>query len=205
MRSAEPDTLERAVWARASVSTLTHHGACCDRARNWLVAMARSHDFAATDGLLYAGPCWLTQRWQWGPTKWPIAWCDAVRAETVDCGVFSAFAVEIFRAKGLEAYQGQVLRHYAEASAVHWRHKWAAMPEAFNWIGRHVVYHEICVLRVGRHEARVFDPTDGVWLEPGIRAGHGAHLAIRAELPEALSWGGHRLVNGQWTEMAAYA
>lgn len=95
MRSAEPDTLERAIWARASVSTLAHHGACCDRARGWIVAMARSHDFAATDGLDYTAPRWLTRRWRWGPTRWPIAWCEAVRAEAIDCGVFAAFAVEI--------------------------------------------------------------------------------------------------------------
>src|SRR5262245_48209268 len=116
MPSVAPDTLERAAWMQASVSTLTDHGPCCARARAWLIAMARSHDFASTDGLTFAAPRWLTKRWIWGPTRWPIAWCEAIKAETIDCGVFGVFALEIFRAKGLEAYPGQVLRTYAEES-----------------------------------------------------------------------------------------
>lgn len=205
MDSVGPDTLDRAIWAQASPSTLSHHGACCDRARGWLVAMARSHDFAATDGLTYAAPRWLTYGWRWGPTRWPIAWCDAVRAETIDCGVFAAFALEIFRAKGVDAYPGQLLRTDFEESTAHWRQKWAAMPDAFDWIGRRVVYHEICVVRVGAGEARVYDPTGGFWLDPCVQSGHGALTAIRAELPEAVTWGQHLLVNGQWTEITAYA
>ncbi len=193
--------VDRAEWVRASGSKLAHHGPCCARARSWLVAMGRSHDFASTDGLAFSAPRWITRRWTWGPTRWPIGWCEAVRAPTIDCGVFMAFPLEIFRAKGVEAYPGQVLRSYAEESTTHWRHKWAALPGAFNWIGSQVVYHEVCVVRLGRNEARIYDPTDGIWLEPSIRAGHGGHIAVRAELPVAMKWGGLVLVNGQWTEM----
>ena len=100
---------------------------------------------------------------------------------------------------------GQVLRTYAEESTTHWRHKWAALPGAFDWIGGRVVYHEICVVRVNGDQARVYDPTDGVWLDPEIYRGHGGHIAIRAELPVALKWGAHTLVHGQWTEMASRA
>ena len=204
MDLVEPDTLERAIWTQASGSRLSRHGACCDCARGWIVAMARSHDFAATDGLDYAAPRWLTRRWRWGPTRWPIGWCDAVRAEIIDCGVFAAFALEIFRAKGVDAYPGQVLRTDVEESTVHWRHKWAAMPDAFNWIGRTAVYHEVCVVRAGPADARIYDPTSGFWLDPGVQRGHHALTAVRAEIPEALAWGPHRLVNGQWTEILAH-
>jgi hypothetical protein len=204
MRLAAPDTFERTAWIGASVSTLARHGACCDRARAWIVGMARSHDFAATDGLAYAAPRWITRRWGWGPTRWPIAWCEAVRADAFDCGVFAAFALEIFRAKGLEAFPGQVLCTCAEEIMTHWHQKWTSMPGAFNWIGTKVIYHEICVIRAGLTEARVYDPTEGIWLEPDAPAGHGATIAIRAELPEALTWGPHVLVNGQWTELASH-
>ncbi|MEB4207728.1 hypothetical protein [Mycobacterium sp. 94-17] len=205
MASAAVDVFDRPEWVGAAVSVLGRHGACCDRARAWLAAMGRSHDFAATDGLAFAGPGWLTERYAWGPTRWPLAWCDAVRAPTIDCGVFSAFALEIFRAKGIEAFPGQVLRFCAAERTTHWRSKWSSLPEAFNWIGSGVVYHEVNVVRVSETDARVYDPTVGVWLDAGVKAGHGAHIAIRAELPVALSWEGHKLVGGQWTKLVAVA
>jgi len=67
MSTVALDTLERAAWMRAPESMLTDHGPCCARARAWLIAMARSHDFASTDGLTFAAPSWLNQRWTWGP------------------------------------------------------------------------------------------------------------------------------------------
>jgi len=76
-----------------------------------------------------------------------VAWCEAVKAETIDCGVFGAFALELFRAKGIEAYPGQLLRGCAEERISHWRRKWDAIPTAFNWIGTRVVYHEVSVVR----------------------------------------------------------
>jgi hypothetical protein len=202
MHSAVADTLERREWRQVSASTLAHHGPCCDRARAWMIAMGRSYDFACTDGLEFAAPRWLTRRWAWGPTRWPIAWCEAVKAEVIDCGVFGAFAQELFRAKGIEAYPGQLVRSCTEERITHWRRKWASMPDAFDWIGTRVVYHEVSIVRVGPDEARVYDPTEGNWIEPAGQAGHGAHVAIRAEIPVALKWGAHVLVNGQWAETA---
>ena len=203
MRSAAADTPDREEWKQVSGSTLVHHGPCCDRARAWLIAMGRSYDFSSTDGLALAGPRWITQRWAWGPIRWPVAWCEAVKAETVDCGVFGAFALELFRAKGIEAYPGQLLRTCAEERISHWRRKWDAIPTAFNWIGTRVVYHEVSVIRVEADQAHVYDPTEGFWLEPGAQSGHHGHLAIRAEIPVPLKWGRHELVSGRWTETAS--
>jgi hypothetical protein len=202
MRSGVADTPERDEWKEAVGSTLTHHGPCCDRARAWLIAMGRSYDFSSTDGLALAGPRWITQRWAWGPIQWPVAWCEAVKAETIDCGVFGAFALELFRAKGIEAYPGQLLRGCAEERISHWRRKWDAIPTAFNWIGTRVVYHEVSVVRTEADQARIYDPTEGFWLEPGTQSGHHGHLAIRAEIPMTLKWGEHELVNGRWTATA---
>jgi hypothetical protein len=56
-------------------------------------------------------------------------------------------------------------------------------------------------VQVGPSEARIYDPTDGVWLDPGIRNGHGAHVAVRSEAPVALNWGKLTLVHGQWTQI----
>ena len=100
------------------------------------------------------------------------------------------------------ATRERVLRAAAEETITHWRRRWSAVPDAFNWLGGRVIYHEVCVVRVGPTELRIYDPTEGVWLEPELRAGHGAQLAIRAEIPQAMTWGPHVLVSGQWTEIA---
>lgn len=194
-------TQQRKDWMSAAPSTLLSHGACCERARSWLVAMGRSLDFAATDGFGFAAPRWLASRYKWGPTQWPAHWCEAVRAETIDCGVFSAFAREIFQAKGVEVYAGQVLRSYAKESTSHWRSKWDGLPGAFDWIGDDVVYHEVCIVRTGEGDCRIYDPTDGVWIDPDVAGGHLGHIAVRGEIPIALHWGRHTLVRSQWTEM----
>ncbi|MFO0675444.1 MAG: hypothetical protein U0169_02845 [Polyangiaceae bacterium] len=185
-------------WLRPPVSELAHHGECCERARRWLLARSRSAEFSVTDGVDHVAPRWLADRFTWGPTTWPAAWCDVVSAETIDCGVFAAFAREIFRANGTVAYGGQVLRHYDRASLGHYRKKWAAVPGAFDWIDEDEVYHEVCIVRVGGTEVRVYDPTDGVWLDPRVTRGHGSHVALRADVPVALRWGPHTIVRGQW-------
>src|SRR4029450_8019059 len=82
--------------------------------------------------------------------------------------------LELFRAKGIEAYPGQLLRGCAEERISHWRRKWDAIPTAFNWIGTRVVYHEVSVVRTEADQARIYDPTEGFWLEPGARRGRRA-------------------------------
>ncbi len=188
-------------WQAAATSTLVSHGACCVQARAWLLASARSFDFARSDRATFSAPRWLTRRYVWGPTRWPISWCEAVKAKTIDCGVFAVFAREIFRAKGIEAYGGQVIRSYDAASLAHWRAKWARHPEAFPWIGEDQVFHEIVVVRSGRDTARIYDPTDGIWLDSGTFSGHYGHVAIRGDNPIPLDWGATRLRRGQWTAL----
>jgi hypothetical protein len=199
--AAVTNFMARRDWLTSSTSQLTHHGDCCAKARAWLVATSRSLDFASTDAFELAAPRWLTRRYAWGPTEWPIAWCEAVQAKAVDCGVFSAFAREVFQAKGLAVHGAQVLRHYAATSTSHWRAKWGGVPKAFNWIDDDILYHEVVVVEVGDAEVLVYDPTDGLWLDPDVTRGHGAHLAIRADLPASRSWGRHVITPKQWVGM----
>jgi hypothetical protein len=69
------------------------------------------------------------------------------------------------------------------------------------WIGARVVFHEVTIVQVTSSLARIYDPTDAVWLDPGVREGHGAHVAVRSEAPVAVTWGAHRLAHGQWTQI----
>ena len=134
----------------APVSELAHHGECCARARAWLLARSRTADFTVTDRVGGAGPRWLSDMYEWGPTRWPVAWCEVVHAKTiVPHAAFWRVCPRDFRHKGVKAYGGQVVRNYDRASLAHYRNMWARLPGAFDWIGEEHVYHEVCILHVG--------------------------------------------------------
>src|SRR4028118_684722 len=61
-----------AKWETFPYSQLLHHGeACCNIAREWLVAM----DFAQLNGGdLMSGPRWMRKNYEWGPSIWPLHW-----------------------------------------------------------------------------------------------------------------------------------
>ena len=160
--------------------------------------MAASYAFRRTDGTAIAAPTFLSRRYKWGPTAWPIAWCEAVRAHAIDCGVFSAFARVVLSGQGVECYSAQVMQLFCWETTAHWRQRWAGHPGAFNWIDDELVYHEVVIVVID-DVAEVFDPSDGQWLSPGVTTGYGAVVAIRSECPKSLSWGRHTLSMDQWT------
>src|SRR5262245_44335612 len=166
-------------WLEQPPSRLVDHGtSCCTGARAWLQAMAASYAFRRTDGTVVAAPTFLSRRYTWGPTAWPIAWCQAVRANAIDCGVFSAFAREILSAQGVKCYSAQVMQLFGPETTAHWRQRWRGLPGAFNWIDNELVYHEVVIVDVG-DVAEVFNPSHGQWLSPAAASGYGAVVAIR--------------------------
>ncbi len=185
-------------WLRQPASQLTDHDTpCCASARAWLHAMATSYAFRHTDETAIAAPIFLSRRYKWGPTTWPIAWCEAVRAKAIDCGVFSAFARAIFSAQGVECYGAQVMLLFGPETTAHWQQRWAVQPGSFNWIDRDLVYHEVVIVVIDG-VAEVFDPSDGQWLSPSAEAGYGAVVGIRSECPRSLAWGNHKVAMDQW-------
>jgi hypothetical protein len=115
--------------------------------------------------------------------------------------VFAVFARAIFAAKGLKVHGGQVIRQQDAATVAHWREKWAQNPEAFPWIGQEHVFHEIVAVQINEDEVKIYDPTDGYWLDSEICAGHNSHIAIRIDSPRTFAWGKTRLGRGQWTKI----
>ncbi|MDP8916647.1 MAG: hypothetical protein M3M95_05515, partial [Pseudomonadota bacterium] len=61
-------------WDQWPASALSHHGgACCDIAREWVLAT----DFSQLgDAAALTGPRWLRQKYPWGPSPWPMHWCE---------------------------------------------------------------------------------------------------------------------------------
>jgi len=202
-------------WIEHPTSVITHHDSpCCDVARMWFLSYARSMEIGNLSQYGIQAPTWLSQLYTWGPSEWPIAWCQLVRERVLDCGVFAALAREVFGAQGHQAHPAQALLSYNETCTRHWKDLWKKGPgrarksgakpprrrgELFPWIGTELVYHEICVLELPDGSAKVYDSTWGSWYEPRRRKGFGSLLAVRTECPRLLGWGDRTLSCGEWT------
>ena len=97
-------------WTEHPSSSLVHHDAeCCERARLWFLAYARSMEIGNISQFEIKAPIWLQQLYSWGPSSWPIAWCELVNKKVLDCGVFAALAREGFKSQGHEVHPAEAL------------------------------------------------------------------------------------------------
>ena len=197
-------------WMEHPASSILHHDdSCCDEARFWFLAYARSMEIGSLAQFNIKAPTWLSQLFTWGPTDWPISWCQLVKEKVVDCGVFAALAREVFKAQGHEPHPAQALLSFNETCTNHWKDLWKkgdksggkSRGETFPWIGDQVVYHELCLLELPDGTAKVYDSTWGSWYRPQQRIGFGAVLALRTECPRILRWGNKLLSCGEWIDL----
>ncbi|HEX8098062.1 MAG TPA: hypothetical protein VF507_08500 [Pyrinomonadaceae bacterium] len=191
-------------WEHFPHSTISNHGAaCCDVAREWVVSMDYSQLNA---GSKLAGPRWLRHKYTWGPSRWPLYWCEAVKRKTLDCGALAAMSCEVFRARGVKAYPAQFIQQYTDEATRHWNKRWEGDEASVHWIKEDLIYHEGCAV-VGRDgEAKIWDSSAGWWVNPKQFGGYGGLLVLRvfadrAEAPEGFRWGRHRIVPNQWQKI----
>jgi hypothetical protein len=197
-------------WIEHPSSTIVHHEKdCCEEARLWFLSLARSMEGPIGNAQMKP-PTWLSQVFDWGPSVWPISWCEVAKQKTIDCGVFAALAREIFTAQGYAAHPGQALLSYNENCTDHWKRLWVSgmkkyekskTGEVFPWVGNKIVYHELCILEMPNDQAKIFDSTFGNWFEPDKRTGFGALLSVRSECPRILYWGDKTLCHGEWVDL----
>ena len=192
-------------WRDFPYSSIAHHGeACCEVAREWVMA----YDFAQMNGADSAsGPRWLRQRYDWGPSPWPIHWCEAVERDALDCGALGCIAREIFAARGLTSFPAQFVQQYSSEATSQWSGKWDEEDASTHWIDGDVIYHEACALLVGEEEVKLFDPSAGCWVNPRQAGGYGGLLAVRIGTGEGgiHRWGAHRLRADEWNRIAERA
>jgi hypothetical protein len=196
-------------WLEFPTSHLSHHGAsCCERARRWVIAMDEG-DRAPAEGA--RGPRWLLHRHRWGPSPWPLYWCEAVDRETLDCGALSAVARELFTARGLAVRPAQLVQRYTVADGAHWRERWARADATVHWIDGDLVYHEVCAVISADGAARIWDASTGWWVPHDQPAGYGSVVAARigagvgVEANGTVHWGRHMLPTGSWEWMESSA
>ena len=206
--AAGPEAIGRALarWREFPASVISDHcKACCRIARAWLAGMDKS---LMSSGDVQSGPRWIRQRYRWGPSSWPIHWCEALEKKVLDCGALAAVSCEIFRARGVECYPTQFIQRYTRDAAVHWNSRWQAnAPETLHWIDDDLMYHEGCAIALPDGEVRIWDPTPAWWVKPKQFEGYGAVLALRISAPidgrAAYAWGEHRIRLGQWETLQA--
>ena len=202
-RAAPPLPSDR--WTDFPHSNFSHHNeACCEIARQWVTAM----DYAQlTGGGLTSGPRWLRQKYKWGPSPWPMHWCEAVKRKTIDCGAHAALALEAFRARGLEAFPAQLVQRYSAEATEQWQAKWSGEDVSCHWLDGEHIYHEVTALIVGEDEVKIWDGSAGSWVDPRQGAGYGSLVAVRicAEGSfgggDGLRWGDRRLKPGAWVRI----
>ena len=202
-RAAQPSDR----WEHFPYSRLSHHGSCCcDLARDWVIA----NDFAQLNGAdLASGPRWLRQKYKWGPSNWPMHWCEAVQLETIDCGAHSALAHELFTARGLTAFPTQLVQLYSTHATDQWRGSWEAANSSCHWLDGEHIYHEATALLVEGDKLQIWDGSAGTWLNPRQRRGYGSVAAVRifADGPLAqhpgFEWGEQRIRPNVWNPIAA--
>ncbi len=203
--SAQPFSF--AQWADFPVSYLSHHGEdCCETARLWFRAM----DFAQLNGGdTMSGPRWIRQRYDWGPSRWPLHWCEALKVKVIDCGAHSALAHDAFEARGLTSFRAQFVQSYGSRAVDQWRTRWSLDEASDHWLGDGFIYHEGNAVLMGPDEVKLWDGSAGCWLNPGHVSGYGSILAVRISMeisrsnPSAVQWGSHRLIMNEWTDLCA--
>lgn len=191
-------------WRTFPNSRISHHGAaCCDIAHEWLIA----YDFAQLNGGdVLSGPRWMREHSTWGPTVWPIHWCEAVDAGTVDCGVHAAMAHEVFIARGVTAFRAQFVQRYSADTAASWRQNWGMSGASDHWIDGESIYHEGNAILVGDSTLKLWDGSSGCWINPRGDAGYGSLAAVRVESDHDdrarfFDWGGRRIPANQWVSV----
>ena len=191
-------------WREFPYSSIAHHGErCCDVAREWVLAI----DFSQLNGgSPLTGPRWLRQKYTWGPSPWPMHWCEAVERKTLDCGALASLAHEVFLARGVRSFPAQFVQQFSEDAARDWQRRWEGDEAPSNWIKEDLIYHEGCAVVAAGDEIKVWDASAGWWVGPKQFGGYGGLLAVRifdaqAEPGTSYRWGAHAIAPNVWQKL----
>ena len=195
-------------WEAFPFSSLSHHGtACCEIAREWVLAV----DFAQLNGADFtSGPRWIRARYKWGPSEWPMHWCEAVRRKVLDCGAHAALSREAFAGRGLTVFPAQLVQRYSADSVEQWRGSWSEAEVSCHWLDGEHIYHEAAALLVGDGAVKVWDGSSASWVDPRQPGeGYGSVAAIRIFADPGVApaggfaWGERRIEPNRWNQVLA--
>src|SRR5829696_1441314 len=178
-----------APWREWEPSRISHHGsACCEVVREWIVATDYSFLNAAD---VLTGPRWLRQRFEWGPSTYPLYWCELMKKSQLDCGVLAALSHEVFTNRGVRCFRTQLVQEFSSSAAAQWRTAWEDDDAITAWIRDDRIYHEGCAVVVRGDELKLWDSSAGWWMDPKTTSGYGSLLAVRVSVNQKgeFKWG----------------
>lgn len=195
-----------APWLDFPFTSILHHQArCCHAAQAWLTGTDRAQLYGES---VYTGPRWLRSRYDWGPVRHPLHWCEAVRLKKLDCGAQAALARAVLEHRGLTCLPLQVVQRYNAESAAHWHCAWEQKACDPGWISGAWIYHEGCALVLPDGSLKLWDSSDACWLERGSAQGYGSLVALKVSNPQATgtisrNWEGQSIPENQWVAVRA--
>jgi hypothetical protein len=185
-------------WRDWEPSRISHHGrGCCEFAREWIVHT----DFSSLNGANpLAGPRWLRHKFEWGPGRYPIYWCELPKKRKVDCGVLAALAHEVFMSRGVRCFRTQLVQEFTPSTSAQWHAAWKDENAITEWIGDKLIYHEGCAVATRGNDVKLWDSSAGWWMDPKSTSGYGSLAAIKISAPydSDLRWGEHIIPPGIW-------
>jgi hypothetical protein len=193
-------------WSSSTPSSFSDHEAdCCRRAKAWFGAMDISRRPADRP---FAPPQWLRERYEWGPIRWPLYWCNAAISDQLDCGALAFLAKELLSMRGIPALAVQLIQQFSQDAVRHWESTWNSKGISAYWVAEDLVYHEACAVLRHDETIAIWDPTDNCWISPNGLSGYASTIAIRifdfsdyADPSKMLRWGIHRVKVNAWTEL----
>ncbi len=182
---------------------ISHQDECCTHAKEWFITL----DASLRDPTnVWVGPTWISEKYQYGPSSWPLHWCKLIQMDSLSCNGFTSIACLIFKGRGLKAFPVQVIQRYPRHMTQRWRKEWKSRRLLDEWIYDELVRHEVCGVVDDENNLRLWDGTVGYWLEPVGAQEVGAVLALRPigleeGTPDKMKWEDHIITTNEWTRV----
>jgi len=203
MRENTQENLDTALkaWQHTVPTEILHHNElCCTDAKAWFLAMDASE--TGSESLLQP-PVWLAERYLWGPAKWPMRWCEVIRAKTLECGALAALTRVSYIRRGIRAVPVQIVKLESASTVTHWKKRWEEAGFSAEWIKGRYVFHETVGIVVDSRELRIWDPTENQWIDEDGQGTTRGVVALRVcadvlDWPRNLNWGEKTVDVNRW-------
>ena len=194
------DRAMRAFHHRGAFAFSSHSGRCCQIAREWFAGLTRAHQALDGDSL-----SWTREYWAWGAHSWPLHWCELAATRNIDCGALAAVASEALRVAGTESVNIQTIERFDDSATETWREAWKGYGGG-DWVSGCFACHEVVGVMIDKSpHLRIWDPTDGCWIEDRPTRGYASAVALRITSDPATSasralfeWRGAIIAPNEW-------